>query len=99
MLYAIICEDVPNSLPLRKVTRPAHLERLQVLKEQNRIKIAGPMPAIDSEEPGEAGFTGSMMIVEFDSLEQAQLWADNDPYALEGVFKSWKVKPFKQVLP
>lgn len=99
MLYAIICEDVPNSLPLRKITRPAHLERLQKLKEQNRIKLAGPHPAIDSEDPGEAGFTGSLMIAEFDSLEEAQTWADADPYALEGVFKRWTVKPFKQVLP
>lgn len=99
MLYAIICEDVPNSLPLRKITRPAHLERLQKLQEQNRIKLAGPHPAIDSEDPGEAGFTGSLMIIEFDSLEEAQTWADADPYALEGVFKRWTVKPFKQVLP
>lgn len=99
MLYAIICEDVPNSLALRKINRPAHLERLAILKEQNRIKIAGPLPAVDSEEPGEAGFTGSLMVVEFDSLEQAQQWADGDPYATEGVFKSWKVKPFKKVLP
>ncbi|MDX1490472.1 MAG: YciI family protein [Pseudohongiellaceae bacterium] len=99
MLYAIICKDVPNSLPLRKVNRPAHLERLQTLKDQGRIIIAGPHPAIDNEEPGEAGFTGSLLIVEFDSLEQAQTWADADPYALEGVFESWTVKPFKQVLP
>jgi len=99
MLYAIICEDVPNSLPLRKATRPAHIERLQMLKEQNRVVLAGPHPAIDSKDPGEAGFTGSLMIIEFASLEEAQTWADADPYALEGIFKSWTVKPFNQVLP
>ena len=99
MLYAIICEDVPNSLPLRAATRPAHLERLQVMTAQNRIILAGPHPAVDSNDPGAAGFTGSLIVASFDSLEEAQQWANDDPYVAAGVFHSVVVKPFKQVLP
>ncbi len=99
MLYAIICEDVPNSLPLRVVARPAHLERLQELVAQDRIMLAGPHPAIDNENPGDAGFTGSLIIAKFDSLEAAKQWAEADPYVSGGVFAKVTVKPFKQVLP
>lgn len=99
MLYAIISTDVPNSLPLRIQARPAHLERLQSMLAANRIIIAGPHPAIDALEPGEAGFTGSLIVAEFDSLEEAQTWADADPYVAAGVYANVIVKPFKKVLP
>lgn len=99
MLYAIISEDIPNSLPLRAKARPDHIARLQELKEQGRLIIAGPHPAIDSEDPGEAGFTGSLVIAEFPSLEDAQRWADEDPYIAAGVYAEVKVKPYKKVLP
>ena len=99
MLYIIYSQDVENSLPLRKKARPAHLERVELLKQQGRLVIAGPCPAIDSEDPGEAGFTGSLIIAEFDSLEAAQTWADTDPYVSAGVYQSVSVKPYKQVLP
>ncbi|MDO8272064.1 MAG: YciI family protein [Gammaproteobacteria bacterium] len=99
MLYAIICEDVPDSLPLRVATRPAHLERLQAMTAQNRIILAGPHPAIDSNDPGAAGFTGSLIVASFDSLADAQQWANDDPYVTAGVFRNVVVKPFKQVLP
>lgn len=99
MLYAIICEDVPDSLPLRVATRPAHLERLQAMTAQNRIILAGPHPAVDSNDPGAAGFTGSLIVASFDSLAEAQQWANDDPYVTAGVFRSVVVKPFKQVLP
>lgn len=99
MWYAIISQDVENSLPLRKKSREAHLARLMDLKEQGRLLVAGPNPAIDSEEPGDAGFTGSTVIAEFDSLEDAQSWADADPYIKAGVYQSVTVKPFKKVLP
>ncbi|WAJ71575.1 YciI family protein [Catenovulum adriaticum] len=99
MWYAIISQDVANSLPLRKKSREAHLARLMDLKEQGRLLVAGPNPAIDSEEPGDAGFTGSTVIAEFDSLEDAQTWADADPYIKAGVYQSVTVKPFKKVLP
>lgn len=99
MWYAIISEDVENSLPLRKVARPAHIERLNALKDQGRLLIAGPNPAIDSEDPGEAGFTGSTVVAEFPSLEEAKKWADADPYVEAGVYASVTVKPFKLVLP
>ena len=99
MLYAIISEDVKNSLELRKKTRPAHIERLQKLTEQGRMILAGPHPAIDSEDPGPAGFTGSLIIAEFASLEEAQQWADADPYLAAGVYQQVVVKPFKKVLP
>ena len=99
MLYAIISEDIPNSLPLRQQARPAHLERLQALHAEGRIVIAGPHPAIDSVEPGTAGFSGSTIIAEFDSLSDAQQWAKEDPYVAAGVYANVIVKPFKQVLP
>jgi hypothetical protein len=99
MLYVIYSEDVENSLPLRKQTRAAHLARIQLLVDQGRILVAGPCPAIDSEDPGEAGFTGSLVIAEFASLTEAQTWADNDPYMLAGVYAKVVVKPYKKVLP
>lgn len=99
MLYAIISEDVENSLPLRKTARADHLARLETLKGQGRLVLAGPCPAIDSSDPGEAGFTGSLVVAEFDSLEEAKAWADVDPYIEAGVYQSVTVKPFKKVLP
>lgn len=99
MLYAIISEDVPDSLPLRRKARPDHLARLEALRDQGRLTLAGPCPAIDSDDPGEAGFTGSIVIAEFDSMEQAQDWADADPYIAAGVYASVAVKRFKAVLP
>ena len=99
MYYAILCEDVPNSLSLRQTARPAHLERLQQLLDQGRLLAAGPHPAADTEDPGEAGFTGSLIIAEFDSLEAATAWADSDPYVDAGVFQRVAVKPYKVVLP
>lgn len=99
MFYAIISEDVPNSLEKRKLSRPDHLERLQLLKQSGRLLVAGPHPAIDSNDPGEHGFTGSLVIAEFNSLTEAQNWADNDPYVAAGVYRKVTVKPFKHVLP
>ncbi|ASK33787.1 YciI family protein [Alloalcanivorax mobilis] len=99
MLYAIISEDVPNSLPLRQSARPAHLRRLEALRDQGRLILAGPLPAVDSEQPGDAGFTGSLVVAEFPSLEQARQWAGEDPYQAAGVYASVTVKPFKAVLP
>lgn len=99
MYYAIISEDVPNSLEKRLSVRPAHVDRLKQLTEQGRLLIAGPHPAIDTEEPGEAGFSGSLIVAEFHSLEDAQAWADADPYIAAGVYQQVIVKPFKKVLP
>jgi uncharacterized protein YciI len=99
MFYAIISEDVPNSLPLRKAARPDHIARLEALKKLGRLLIAGPHPAIDSQDPGESGFTGSLVVAEFDSLEQAQAWADTDPYLITGVYAKVIVKPYNKVLP
>ena len=99
MYYTIISEDVVDSLRLRKEARPAHLARLEALKEDGRLLVAGPHPAIDSPDPGEAGFSGSLVIAEFESLEQAQQWADDDPYVEAGVYQSVTVKPYKVVLP
>jgi len=99
MWYAIISQDVENSLEKRMGARPAHLERLNTLKDEGRLLIAGPHPAIDSNDPGEAGFTGSLVVAEFDSLEAAQAWADADPYVAAGVYANVIVKPFKKVLP
>ena len=99
MYYAILCEDVDDSLALRKKARPAHLERISTLVEQGRLLVAGPHPALDCEDPGEAGFTGSLIVAEFDSLEEATSWADSDPYVTAGVFKRVVVKPYKVVLP
>lgn len=99
MWYAIISEDIQNSLPLRKEARPAHLGRLEQLKNEGRLLIAGPHPALDNEDPGEAGFTGSLVVAEFASIEDAQAWADADPYVDAGVYAKVVVKPFKKVLP
>jgi uncharacterized protein YciI len=99
MLYAIIASDVANSLENRLAARPAHLERLQQLKAEGRVVLAGPHPAIDSNDPGAAGFSGSLIVAEFDSLAAAQAWADADPYVAAGVYDKVVVKPFKQVLP
>ena len=99
MFYAIISEDVPGSLEKRLQTRPAHLERLQALKAEGRLLLAGPHPAIDSEDPGAAGFTGSLVVAEFESLTSAQTWANADPYLAAGVYQKVTVKPFKKVLP
>ncbi|AJO77225.1 MULTISPECIES: YciI family protein [Pseudomonas] len=99
MLYAIIATDVANSLEKRLAARPAHLERLQQLKDEGRVVLAGPHPAVDSNDPGAAGFTGSLIVAEFASLGAAQAWADADPFVAAGVYASVVVKPFKQVLP
>ncbi|MFJ4396476.1 YciI family protein [Pseudomonas sp. NPDC089396] len=99
MLYAIIASDVANSLEKRLAARPAHIERLQQLKAEGRVVLAGPHPAIDSNDPGVAGFSGSLIVAEFDSLAAAQAWADADPYIAAGVYDKVIVKPFKQVLP
>lgn len=99
MLYVIIGEDVENSLAQRLATRPAHVERLLALRDAGRLFVAGPNPAVDSEDPGEAGFSGSVIIAEFDSLEAAQSWAEADPYKAAGVYQRVTVKPFKKVLP
>jgi len=99
MLYVIIGEDSEDSLPKRKVEREEHLARLEKLRGEGRLVIAGPCPAIDSMDPGPAGFSGSIIIAEFDSLESAQQWADGDPYASRGIFRNVTVKPFKKVLP
>lgn len=99
MYYAIISEDIPNSLPLRKKAREAHLARMQELTHEGRLLVAGPHPALDCEDPGEAGFSGSLVIAEFSSLEDAQSWADADPYVEAGVYEKVDVKPYKIVLP
>lgn len=99
MFYAIISEDKPDSLEKRLAVRSEHLARLEALRDQGRLLVAGPHPAIDSEEPGPAGFTGSLVIAEFASLEQAQAWADEDPYIDAGVYQQVIVKPYKKVLP
>ncbi|NWL78665.1 hypothetical protein DM872_17630 [Pseudomonas taiwanensis] len=99
MLYAIIATDVANSLENRLAARPAHLARLEQLKAEGRIVLAGPHPAVDSNDPGSAGFTGSLIVAEFESLETAKAWADADPYRAAGVYADVVVKPFKQVFP
>ncbi|PXX91348.1 YciI family protein [Halomonas heilongjiangensis] len=99
MLYAIISEDVKNSLERRLAARPDHLARLEKLRDEGRLVLAGPHPAIDSEDPGEAGFSGSLVVAEFDSLPDAQAWADADPYMIAGAYARVSVKPFKKVLP
>jgi len=99
MLYAIIAEDIPGTLQQRLEARPAHLERLEALRDAGRLTLAGPHPAIDSNDPGEAGFTGSLVVAEFDSLEDATSWADADPYVAAGVYGNVTIKPFKLVLP
>ena len=99
MLYAIISEDKPDSLPRRMAARPAHLARLQQLQDAGRLILAGPHPAIDSEDPGTAGFSGSLVVAEFDDLASAQTWANADPYIAADVYASVTVKPFRKVLP
>ena len=99
MLYAIISVDVADSLEKRLSARPAHLNRLQRLQDEGRLVLAGPHPAIDSDNPGDAGFTGSLVVAEFDNLAAAQLWADADPYNDAGVYANVSVKPFKKVFP
>ena len=99
MLYAIISVDVADSLEKRLSARPAHLERLQRLQDKGRLVLAGPHPAVDSDNPGDAGFTGSLVVAEFDNLAAAQLWADADPYNDAGVYANVSVKPFKKVFP
>ena len=99
MLYAIVAEDRPDSLSARLAVRPAHLERLKTLQEEGRLILAGPFPAIDSPDPGPAGFSGSLIVAEFASLDAAQTWADADPYVITGVYAKVSVKPFKKVFP
>ena len=99
MLYAIIAEDVSDSLERRLAARPAHLQRLNDLQNVGRLILAGPHPACDTENPGEAGFTGSLIVAEFANLQEAQHWADLDPYIEAGVYARVTVKPFKKVLP
>ena len=99
MLYAVISEDIDNSLEVRLKTRPAHVDRLEALKSEGRLVLAGPHPAVDNDDPGDAGFTGSLIVAEFDNLEAAQSWADADPYVSAGVYARVTVKPFKKVLP
>lgn len=99
MLYAIIATDHPGTLDARMAARPAHLDRLLQLKAEGRLILAGPHPAVDSNDPGSAGFSGSLVVAEFDSLQTAQTWADADPYRSAGVYASVTVKPFKLVLP
>ncbi|HKK06311.1 MAG TPA: YciI family protein [Gammaproteobacteria bacterium] len=99
MLYAILSEDKEDSLARRQEARPAHLERLEALREAGRLILAGPHPAIDAEDPGPAGFSGSLIVAEFDSLDEARSWADADPYVAAGVYARVSVKPFRKVLP
>lgn len=99
MWYAIIAEDVENSLEKRVAARPQHLQRLNDLQAQGRLLLAGPHPAIDAEDPGPAGFSGSLVVVDFPSLEDAKSWANADPYADAGVYAKVTVKPFRKVLP
>lgn len=99
MLYAIIGEDIPESLLARRQARPAHLSRIAALRDSGRLVLAGPHPAIDTPDPGPAGFTGSLIVAEFASLAEARQWAEADPYVTCGVFRSVTVQPFRQVLP
>jgi len=99
MLYAIIGTDLPDSLERRLAARPEHVARLQALQEEGRMVLAGPCPAIDSDDPGAAGFTGSVIVAEFESLEAARAWADSDPYVAAGVYDRVSVTPFKKVFP
>lgn len=99
MWYMISSEDIDNSLEKRLAARSAHIARLKALADEGRILVAGPHPAIDSENPQDAGFTGSLIIAEFNSLQEAQVWAENDPYKTAGVYQKITVKPFKKVLP
>jgi len=99
MLYVILGEDASGSLPQRLAARPAHVERLNQLQREGRLLLAGPFPAIDSPDPGPAGYSGSLIVAEFESLEEAQVWADADPYVKDGVFSKVAVRPFRKTLP
>jgi len=99
MFYAIRGTDVPNSLDKRKAARSAHIARLEKLRDAGRLLLSGPFPAIDAEDPGPAGFTGSLIVAEFDSLEEARAWAQADPYVEAGVYATVEVQPFRKVLP
>jgi hypothetical protein len=99
MLYAIVGQDVPDSLDKRLAARPAHLDRLQALQQAGRLVLAGPFPAIDGNDPGPAGFSGSLIVAEFDTLADAQAWADADPYVAAGIYANTTVRPFRKVLP
>lgn len=99
MLYAIISEDIENSLPKRLPVRPEHVARLQALQNEGRLVLAGPHPALDTESPGEAGFTGSLIVAEFDDLQAAEQWAKADPYVQAGVYAKLTIKPFKKIFP
>ncbi len=99
MLYAIISEDVENSLPKRLSVRPKHIERLTSLQDEGRLILAGPHPTIDNIDPGEAGFSGSLIVAEFENLSEAKAWADADPYVDAGVYANVTVKPFKKIFP
>lgn len=99
MWYAIVCQDNPDSLEKRMATRPAHLARLQALQQEGRLLLAGPFPAVDAHDPGAAGFSGSLIVAEFASLQEAQEWAAADPYAAAGVFRQISVRPFRKTLP
>ena len=99
MFYAIIASDQPESLADRRAARPAHLKRLEALQAEGRLLLAGPHPAIDSTDPGEAGFTGSLVVAEFEDLDAARTWADADPYVAAGVYRTVEVKPFIKVFP
>ncbi len=99
MLYAIIARDVPDSARLRATVRPQHVARLEALLAEGRLLLAGPFPAVDSPDPGPAGVTGSLIVAEFESLEKARAWADQDPFVTAGVYAEVSVRPFKRVLP
>jgi uncharacterized protein YciI len=99
MLYAILCEDAPDSLEKRLQARPAHVARLERLQDEGRLVLAGPFPAIDGEDPGPAGFTGSLIVAEFDTLDDARAWADADPYIEAGVYAGVTLKPFRMAFP
>lgn len=99
MLYAIIGDDIPGTLDQRLAARPAHVERLKALQDEGRLIVAGPCPAIDSQDPGPAGFTGSVIIAEFSSLADAKAWADADPYVAAGVYAEVTIKPFRKAFP
>ena len=99
MWYAILARDVPDSLQRRLAARPAHLERLSALRDEGRLLLAGPLPAIDTEDPGPAGFSGSLVVARFDSLDAARAWADADPYVAAGVYRDVEIHPFRKVLP
>lgn len=99
MWYAIVAEDIPNSLDKRLSARPEHLARLHALQNAGRLLLAGPFPAIDSTDPGLAGYSGSLIVAEFSNLEEAKQWANNDPFVINGVYSQVSVKPFRKTLP